>query len=104
MQVKGILVEGEDRKQFLLGMGPRATGKQKKQPTICHHLVAWFKRLVLPPAYHRTTLKILRHHLLNLAAKIVHIARRCFLIISNGYRYQAVCQFAMKRLAALQFP
>jgi hypothetical protein len=65
--------------------------------------VAWFKRLVLPPTYHRTTIKTIRHHLLNLAGKIVHTARRCFLVISNCYRYQWVWHFALKRLAALQF-
>jgi len=70
---------------------------------IAFNLVAWFKRLVLPPIYHRTTIKTLRHHLLNLAGKIVHTARRCFLVISECYRYQWVWQFAIKRLAALQF-
>ncbi len=70
---------------------------------IAFNLVAWFKRLVLPAGYHRTTLKTLRHHLLNLAGKIVHTARRFFLVISDQYRYQSVWQFAIKRLAALQF-
>jgi hypothetical protein len=70
---------------------------------IAFNLVAWFKRLVLPPSYQRTTIKTIRHHLLNLAGKIVHTARRCFLVISNCYRYQSVWQFAIKRLAALQF-
>jgi hypothetical protein len=59
--------------------------------------------LVLPPAYQRTTLKTIRHHLLNLAGKIVHTARRCFLVLSEGYRYQSIWQFAIKRLGALQF-
>jgi Transposase DDE domain group 1 len=66
------------------------------------NLVAWFKRLVLPPMYQRTTIKTLRHHLLNLAGKIVHTARRCFLVISKSYRYQTVWQFAINRLGALQ--
>jgi hypothetical protein len=70
---------------------------------LAFNLVAWCKRLVLPPAYHRTAIKTLRHHLLNLAWKLVHTARRVFLVISNGYRYQSVWQFAIKRLAALQF-
>jgi hypothetical protein len=70
---------------------------------IAFNLVAWFKRLVLPPAYHRTTIKTLRHHLLNLAGKIVHTARRCFLMISDHYRYQAVWRFAIGQLAHLQF-
>jgi hypothetical protein len=70
---------------------------------IAFNLVAWFKRLVLPPSYHRTTIKTLRHHLLYLAGKIVHTARCCFLIISECYRYQSVWHFAIKRLAALQF-
>ena len=67
------------------------------------NLVAWFKRFVLPPSYQHATIKTIRHHLLNLAGKIVHTARRCFLVISNCYRYQSVWQFAVKRLATLQF-
>ena len=70
---------------------------------IAFNLVAWFKRLVLPVGYQRVTIKTLRHHLLNLAGKLVHTARRCFLVLSEGYRYQWVWQFAIKRLAALQF-
>jgi Transposase DDE domain. len=70
---------------------------------IAFNLVAWFKRVVLPPAYQRTTIKTIRHHLLNLAGKIIHTARRCFLVLSEGYRYQAVWQFAINRLGALQF-
>jgi hypothetical protein len=70
---------------------------------LAFNLVAWFKRLVLPPAYHRTTIKTIRHHLLNLAGKIVHTARRVFLIISQCYRYQSVWQFAINRLSTLQF-
>jgi len=70
---------------------------------IAFNLVAWFKRLVLPPGYRRATIKTIRPHLLNLAGKIVHTARRRFLVISECYRYQSVWQFAMKRLAILQF-
>jgi Transposase DDE domain group 1 len=70
---------------------------------IAFNLLAWFKKLVLPPNYHPATLKTIRHHLLNLAGKIVHSARQCFLVISNRYRYQAVWQFALGRLAHLQF-
>lgn len=70
---------------------------------LAFNLVAWFKRLVLPASYQRTTIKTLRHHVLNLAGKIVHTARRCFLVISDQYRYQAVWHFAMQRLAHLQF-
>jgi Transposase DDE domain group 1 len=70
---------------------------------LAFNLVAWFKRLVLPPSYHRATIKTIRHHLLNLAGKIVHTARRCFLMISDQYRYQAVWRFAIDRLAHLQF-
>jgi hypothetical protein len=70
---------------------------------IAFNLVAWFKRLVLPPGYQRTTIKTIRHHLLKLAGKIVHTARRLFLVLSDSYRYQSIWQFAIKRLAALQF-
>jgi Transposase DDE domain group 1 len=70
---------------------------------LAFNLVAWFKRLVLPPSYQRVTIKTLRHRLLNLAGKLVHSARRVFLVISDCYRYQAVWQVAIKRLAHLQF-
>jgi hypothetical protein len=70
---------------------------------LAFNLMAWFKRLVLPASYHRTTIKTIRHHLLNLAGKIVHTARRCFLMLSDRYRYQAVWRFAIERLAHLQF-
>jgi hypothetical protein len=70
---------------------------------IAFNLLAWLKTLVLPASYHHATLKTIRHHLLNLAGKIVHSARQCFLVISNRYRYQAVWQFALGRLAHLQF-
>jgi hypothetical protein len=70
---------------------------------IAFNLVAWFKRLVLPALYQRVTIKTIRHHLLNLAGKLVRTARRCFLVISECYRYQWVWQFAINRLAALQF-
>jgi Transposase DDE domain group 1 len=69
---------------------------------LAFNLLAWFKRLVLPPGYHRTTIKTIRHHLLNLAGKIVHTARRCFFMLSDHYRYQAVWQFAIVRLTHFQ--
>jgi hypothetical protein len=50
---------------------------------IAFNLLAWFKRLILPPSYHQATAKTIRHHLLNLAGKIVHSARQCFLVISS---------------------
>jgi len=70
---------------------------------LAFNLWAWFKKLGLPSSYHHATLKTLRHHLLNLAGKIVHSARQCLLVISNRYRYQAVWQFALNRLTHLQF-
>ena len=70
---------------------------------LAFNLLAWFKRLVLPLAYHQATIKTIRHHLLTLAGKIVHTARRCFLMLSDRYRYQAVWRFAIDRLAHLQF-
>jgi Transposase DDE domain group 1 len=70
---------------------------------LAFNLVAWFKRLVLPPGYQRVTIKTLRHRLLNLAGKLVHTARRVFLVVSDHYRYQAVWRFAIGRLTHLQF-
>jgi hypothetical protein len=70
---------------------------------LAFNLVAWFKRLVLPPSYQRTTIRTIRHPLLNLAGKIVHTAHRWFLMLSDQYRYQAVWRFAINCLAHLQF-
>ena len=70
---------------------------------LAFNLVAWFKRLVLPPEYHRVTVKTLRHRLLSLAGKIVHTARRIFLCLSDQYRYQGAWRFAIGRLAHLRF-
>src|SRR5262249_32058068 len=53
---------------------------------LAFNLLAWFKRLVLPPAYPQATIKTIRHHLMNLAGKLVHTARRCFLMLSDCYR------------------
>ena len=70
---------------------------------LAFNLVAWFKRLVLPPSYQRVTVRTLRHRLLNLAGKLVQSARRVFLVISDHYRYQEVWRFAIRRLLHLQF-
>ena len=69
---------------------------------IAFNLVAWFKRMVLPVSYHNSTIKTIRHHILTLAGKIVHSARKFFLIISDNYSYKSVWKFALKRLAALE--
>jgi hypothetical protein len=70
---------------------------------IAPNLLAWFKKLVLPLSYHHATLNTTRPHFLNLAGKIVHSARHCFLVLSSSYRYQTAWQFALGRLAHLQF-
>ena len=70
---------------------------------IAFNLMAWFKRMVLPAQYHLSTVKTIRHHILNLAGKIVSTSRQLFLVISDEYRYQEVWQHAIKKLAALNF-
>jgi DDE family transposase len=55
---------------------------------LAFNLQAWFKRLVLPPAYPQATIKMMRHHLLNLAGKLVHTACGWFMMLSDQYRYQ----------------
>jgi Transposase DDE domain group 1 len=80
-----------------------ANGAYLLSGQLAFNLAAWFKRLVLPPRYQRATIKPIRQHLLNLAGKLVHTARRCFLRISDQYRYQAVGRFAIGQLAHLQF-
>jgi hypothetical protein len=66
---------------------------------LAFNLVAWFKKLILPTNYHRATLKTIRHHLFNVAGKIVHTARQFFLVMSSEYCYQDVWQFALSQLA-----
>lgn len=66
---------------------------------LAFNLVAWFKKLILPPDYHRATVQTIRHQVLNVAAKIVRTARQLFLVISQEYRYQDVWSFALAQLA-----
>jgi hypothetical protein len=66
---------------------------------LAFNLVAWFKKLILPPDYHHATVKTIRHHVLNVAGKIVRTARQLFLVISHEYRYQDVWRFALAQLA-----
>jgi len=68
---------------------------------LAFNLVAWFKRLCLPESDHRATIKTLRHHLFNLAAKVVSSGRQLFLVISDDYRYQHLWSFALNKLATL---
>jgi hypothetical protein len=68
---------------------------------IAYNLVVWFKRLVLPTQYHRATVSTLRHHLLNLAGKVVHSGRQWYLILCEQYRYQNVWRAALLRLQML---
>ena len=69
---------------------------------IAYNLVVWFKRLVLPQRYHHATVSTLRHHLLNLAGKVVHSGQQWYLIFNEQYRYQDVWRAAMLRLQMLQ--
>jgi hypothetical protein len=68
---------------------------------LAFNLVAWFKRLVLPKQYHRSTIKTIRYHVLNLAGRIVESGRQFFLLLSDHYHFKNVWQFALKKLAKL---
>lgn len=68
---------------------------------LAFNLVAWFKRLCLPESYRRATIKTLRHHLFNVAAKVVSSGRQFYLAISDDYRYQHLWSFALNKLATL---
>jgi hypothetical protein len=70
---------------------------------IAFNLVAWFKHLALPEEYKNSTIKTLRHQLLNLAGKVVHTSRQFFLILSEEYRFQDVWKAAIQKLDALCF-
>lgn len=68
---------------------------------IAFNLVAWFKKMVLPEHYQQSTIKSIRHQVLNVAGKIVETGRKLYLIMSDQYRYQEVWEHAIKKLAAL---
>ena len=70
---------------------------------LAFNLMAWFKTLVLPTDYWRATIKTIRHHVLNVAGKLVRTARQFFLVLSHEYRYQEVWRFALAQLAQLKF-
>jgi hypothetical protein len=70
---------------------------------LAFNLIAWFKRLVLPRDYHNSTIKTIRHHIFNLAGKIVRSARQLYLVISDQYLYQSVWKKALSRLEKLDF-
>lgn len=69
---------------------------------LAFNLVAWFKRLILPEHYHHATIKTIRHHLLNVAGKIVTSGKQFFLMLSEHSFYQDVWAFALKRLADMR--
>ena len=70
---------------------------------IAFNLMAGFKQMVLPAQYHQATVKTIRHHILNLAGKIVRRSRQWDLVISDHNRYQEVWQHAINKLATLSF-
>ena len=65
------------------------------------NLIAWFKKLVLPQPYHQSTIKTIRHQVLNVAGKIVQTGRQLYPVLSEEYRYQEVWAQAIKKLTAL---
>jgi hypothetical protein len=64
-------------------------------------LVIWFKYLILPDQYLNSTIKTQRHHVFNLAGKIISSGRQFFLVLSDQYRFQDVWRCAINNLAAL---
>ncbi len=70
---------------------------------IAYNVMQWFKRLVLTKEYHESTIKTVRHQIINLAGKIVRTGRRAFLVISEKYKYISVWKEAISNLASLKF-
>ena len=68
---------------------------------LAFNLVSWFKRLCLPESEQATTIKTLRHRLLNVAAKVVSSGRQLFLVMSDDSHYQHLWSFALNKLATL---
>ena len=69
---------------------------------LAFNLVAWCKRLILPEQYEKATIKTIRHHILNVAGKIVSSARQFYLVLSDESLFQDVWAFALKRLADMK--
>jgi hypothetical protein len=69
---------------------------------LAFNIVAWFKRHALPEQYHTATIKKIRHHLLNVAGKIVSSGKQFFLMLSDQSLFQDVWAFALNRLADLR--
>lgn len=69
---------------------------------LAFNLVAWFKRLILPEQYHHSTIKTIRHHVLNVAGKIATSGKEFFLMLSDQSHFQDVWAFALNRLADLK--
>jgi hypothetical protein len=92
------VIEDTDLRGELVRRGLENVQRFSRERTAKSFLAALDSGLRLEP-----TNKTIRHHLLSLAGKIVHTARRCFLMISDQYRYQAVWHVALQRLAHLQF-
>jgi hypothetical protein len=65
------------------------------------NIVAWFKRLCLPPHCHTQTVKTLRHRMLKVAGKIVHQSRQLFLVLSEEYLFKELWRFALNKLGRL---
>lgn len=70
---------------------------------LAFNLLAWFKKLILPPDYHHKTIKTIRHHILYLAGKIVRSARQNFLVFSDSYLFQHLWLHAIDKLALISF-
>ena len=66
---------------------------------LAFNIMAWFKRQALPEKYHTATIKTIRHHLLNVAGKIVSSGKQFFLMLSDQSLFQDVWAFALNRLA-----
>lgn len=66
---------------------------------LAFNIVAWFKRQVLPEQYHTAQIKTIRHHLLNVAGKIISSGKEWFLMLSDQSLFQDVWALALNRLA-----
>lgn len=70
---------------------------------IAYNIMSWFKRMVLPEKYHKSTIKSIRHQIINVAGKIVKTGRKVYLMLNEEYKYKEAWEYAMKRLDTLSF-
>jgi hypothetical protein len=70
---------------------------------LAYNLINWFKRLCLPPEFHKMTLQTLRTRLLLVPAELVHTDNRPLLKLPANFLHQKAWHYAIKKIQMLRF-